>query len=94
MNKKKGAIITLILAIAIFGFRFYRKYERQQIREENRKRQLEFYQKGQKIRDSINRAKQDSVRRSKPTRLDSMMEVNKKKAEEMKKILEILEKEK
>ena len=94
MNKKRGAIITLILAIAIFGFRFYRKYERQQIREENRKEQLEFYQKGQKIRDSINKAKQDSVRRNKPTRLDSIMEDNKKKAEEMKKLLEKLEKEK
>ena len=94
MNKKKGAIITLILAIAVFGFRFYRKYERQQIREENRKKQLEFYEKGQKYRDSLKRITEDSIRRSKPTRLDSMMEVNKKKAEEMKKILEILEKEK
>jgi len=93
MNKKTGTLITVLIVLAIVLFRFYRKYEVQRIKDEKKKEQLEFYQKGQKYRDSIKRVKEDSIRRNKPTRRDSIVEENKKKAAELKKLLEKMEKE-
>lgn len=94
MNKKRGAILTLILAIAVFGYKIYRKYEWQRNTDQKRKIQRELFLKNRKYQDSLRRIRQDSIGANKSTYLDSMTEVNKKKIKEMDKILEILDKKK
>ena len=94
MNKTKSIVVTIVLILAVVSFRFYRKYDRQQTRDEQKRKQLEFYLKGEKIRDSIKKVEKDSIERNKTTHLDSMMELNKKKAAEIKELLNKLEKEK
>jgi hypothetical protein len=83
MNKKKGAIITLVITVLAFSFKIYRKYERQRDADQKRKFQHEQMLKNRKQYDSIRRIK-----------LDSVAEVNRKKVKEMDKILEILDQKK
>lgn len=96
MKKKAGFLGILVIAIVLIALRFYRKYERQRIQDANKKYQMEQYERTKKILDSIKRVEQDSVMKAqyKNTRLDSMNKVNRQKLEEMKKLMEQLEKEK
>lgn len=91
--KKKGSLFGIIIVIvAMVAIRMYRKYDRQQRLDKQRKQQIEWSLKMSKQRDSILRIKQDSIRKANfKSRLDSMREVNEKKLNNIKKLMKDLE---
>lgn len=70
MNKKKGAIITLIITVLAFGFKIYRKYERQRDADQKRKFQHERMLKNRKQYDSVTK-----VNRQKVKEMDKILEI-------------------
>lgn len=92
--KKFGVIIGFIVLIAIIvGGRLYKKHERQRIREEQQKEQREWLIEGQKRRQVLQQQKQDSIRLSKPTKLDSARLELDKKRKKMQETIKRLNKE-
>lgn len=96
--KKFGVIIGFIVLIAIIvGGRLYKKHERQRIREEQQKEQQkeqrEWLIEGQKRRQVLQQQKQDSIKLSKPTKLDSARLELDKKRKKMQETIKRLNKE-
>jgi uncharacterized protein YlxW (UPF0749 family) len=93
--KKTFAIIGFILLLAfVVGGRLYKKYNRQQIKEEQLKKEKEWVIKAQKAYQIKERKRLDSIRRSKPTRLDSVRAEIEEKRKKMEELMKKLAKEK
>lgn len=76
MKKKGTGIVIFVLMLALIGFRFYRKYDREQQQKETQKANRELYLKVQKQQRELEyKAQQEAAQ----VKRDSAFKAEKKK---------------
>ena len=93
MKKTLGIIGFILLFIFVVGGRLYKRYNRQQANEKQLKEQRIRAIEAKKAYDIREQKRLDSIKKSKPTRMDSVRAEIDEKRKKMQEIMKRLEKE-